>query len=81
MSNEELLHYNIPYATPFVYEFDRHLNPLRYYYLLGEDLTEEDVLKKEKFVASQGTATFEDEEQKQLDFSGILDKKDQKGKI
>lgn len=52
MSNEELLNYNIPYATPFVYEFDRHLNPLRYYYLLGEDLTEEDVLLKEKFVAS-----------------------------
>jgi len=52
MNHDELLNYNIPYATPFVYEFDRHLNPLRYYYLLGEDLTEEDVLLKEKFVAS-----------------------------
>ena len=56
MSNEELLNYNIPYATPFVYEFDRHLSPLRYYYLLGEDLTEEDVLLKEKYVA--GSAVF-----------------------
>jgi hypothetical protein len=76
MSPEELLNYNIPYATPFVYEFDRHLNPLRYYYLLGEDLTEEDVLLKEKFVASQGTTSFEDLDQQQLDFSRILDKKD-----
>ena len=40
MSNEEILKYNIPTATPFIYEFDRHLNPLRYYYLLGEDLDE-----------------------------------------
>jgi 2,3-bisphosphoglycerate-dependent phosphoglycerate mutase len=40
MSNEEILRYNIPTATPFIYEFDRHLNPLRYYYLLGEDLNE-----------------------------------------
>jgi 2,3-bisphosphoglycerate-dependent phosphoglycerate mutase len=52
MSNEDILHYNIPTATPFVYEFDRHLNPLRFYYLLGDDLTEEDVLAKEKQVAS-----------------------------
>jgi len=28
MSNEEILHYNIPTATPFVYEFDTNLNPL-----------------------------------------------------
>ena len=62
MSNEEILHYNIPTATPFVYEFDRHLNPLRYYYLLGDDLTEEDVARKEKHVASQGTTTYEDQE-------------------
>lgn len=48
MSNEEILHYNIPTATPFVYEFDRHLNPLKYYYLLGDDLTQEDVKKKEQ---------------------------------
>ena len=27
MSNEEILHYNIPTGVPFVYEFDRHLNP------------------------------------------------------
>lgn len=40
MSNEEILSYNIPTATPFVYEFDRYLNPLRHYYILGDDLDE-----------------------------------------
>lgn len=54
MSNEEILHYNIPTATPFVYEFDKDLNPLRYYYLLGDDLTEEDIARKEEEVAAQG---------------------------
>ena len=60
MSNEEILHYNIPTATPFVYEFDRHLNPLRYYYLLGEDLDEAAIAAKEQEVANQGKADFED---------------------
>ena len=52
MSEEEVLNYNIPTATPFVYEFDRHLNPIKYYYLLGEDLNEEIIKKKEKEVAA-----------------------------
>jgi len=52
MSNEEILHYNIPTALPFVYEFDRHLNPIRYYYLLGSDLDEAAIAKKELEVAS-----------------------------
>ena len=38
MSNEQILKYNIPTATPFVYEFDFDLNPLRHYYVLGDDL-------------------------------------------
>lgn len=52
MSEEEVLNYNIPTATPFVYEFDRHLNPIKYYYLLGEDLNEEIIKKKENEVAA-----------------------------
>jgi len=51
MSNEEILHYNIPTATPFVYEFDRHLNPLKYYYLLGDDLDEATIAAREAEVA------------------------------
>ena len=51
MSNEEVLNYNIQTATPFIYEFDRHLNPIKYYYLLGEDLNEELIKKKEIEVA------------------------------
>ncbi len=47
MTNEEILRYNIPTGTPFVYEFDRHLNPLRFYYVLGEDLDEYAIMQKE----------------------------------
>lgn len=43
MSNEDILYYNIPTAVPFVYEFDRHLNPLQYYYLIGDDLDEAEI--------------------------------------
>ena len=52
MSEEDVLNYNIPTATPFVYEFDRHLNPIKYYYLLGDDLNEEIIKKKEREVAA-----------------------------
>ena len=48
MTDEEILHYNIPTATPFVYEFDIHLNPLRYYYILGDDLEDDDIAKMER---------------------------------
>ena len=44
MSNEEILRLNIPTAIPFVYEFDRHLNPIKFYYVLGEDLSEADII-------------------------------------
>ena len=75
MSDEEVLNYNIPTATPFIYEFDRHLNPIRYYYLLGEDLNEEIIKKKEIEVASQGTAEYEDVAEtlinEELQFSNI----------
>jgi 2,3-bisphosphoglycerate-dependent phosphoglycerate mutase len=52
MSNDEILHYNIPTGVPFVYEFDRHLNPKNYYYIYGEDLDEEKVKLKEQMVAN-----------------------------
>lgn len=58
MSNEAILKYNIPTATPFVYEFDANLNPLRHYYVLGDDLDEKAVADLEQEVASQGTQTF-----------------------
>lgn len=75
MSDEEILHYNIPTATPFVYEFDRHLNPLRHYYVLGDDLDETAIAQMEAEVASQGTTSYgeqplnveELEQQAQLD--------------
>ena len=58
MSNEEILRYNIPTAVPFVYEFDRHLNPLKFYYVLGDDMDEATIIKKEIETASEGTANF-----------------------
>lgn len=50
MSNEQILKYNIPTATPFVYEFDFDLNPIRHYYVLGDDLSEEQLRKMEEDV-------------------------------
>ena len=64
MSNEEILHYNIPTATPFVYEFDNQLNPIRYYYVLGEDLSANDIANKEAEVAAQGHSDKHDEKLK-----------------
>ena len=58
MSNEEILRYNIPTAVPFVYEFDRHLNPLKFDYVLGDDLDEATIVKKEIETAREGTANF-----------------------
>ena len=58
MSNEEILRYNIPTAVPFVYEFDRHLNPLKFYYVLGDDLDEAAIVKKEMDTAREGTAGY-----------------------
>ena len=52
MSDEEILKYNIPTATPFVYEFDRYLNPIRNYYVLGEDLDESSIAAMESEVAA-----------------------------
>ena len=59
MSDEEILHYNIPTATPFVYEFDKNLNPLRYYYVMGDDLDNSKLNQMEKAVATQGSKNFE----------------------
>lgn len=52
MSEEDILKYNIPTGTPFIYEFDRHLNPLKFYYLLGDDLDIIEIEKKELEVAN-----------------------------
>lgn len=62
MSNEQILKYNIPTATPFVYEFDFDLNPLRHYYVLGDDLDAADVRKMEEEVGMQGTVRHVDQE-------------------
>jgi 2,3-bisphosphoglycerate-dependent phosphoglycerate mutase len=51
MSAEQILNYNIPTAVPFIYEFDRHLNPIKYYYLLGDDINMDIIKKKEDEVA------------------------------
>ena len=58
MSNEEILRYNIPTAVPFVYEFDRHLNPIKFYYILGDDLDEAAIVQKEMETAMEGTSTY-----------------------
>jgi len=60
MSEEEILKYNIPTGVPFIYEFDRHLNPLKHYYLMGDDINMDIIKKKEEEVAKQGTAEYED---------------------
>lgn len=61
MSNEEILRYNIPTAVPFVYEFDRHLNPIKFYYVLGEDLDEAQIVQKEMETALEGTAAYKND--------------------
>lgn len=52
MSEKEILAYNIPTGIPFVYEFDSHLNAVKYYYLLDEA----ELKKKQNEVANQGKA-------------------------
>lgn len=52
MSSDEILKYNIPTAVPFVYEFDKDLNPLLNYYLLDED----EVKQRQEAVAKQASA-------------------------
>ena len=36
MSDQEIVEYNIPTGIPFVYEFDKDLNPIKFYYLMDE---------------------------------------------
>ncbi len=52
MNNEEIIKYNIPTAVPFVYEFDKGMNPTKHYYLLDE----KELKAKMDAVASQGKA-------------------------
>lgn len=65
MSNQEILKYNIPTAVPFVYEFDRHLNPMKFYYVLGDDLDEAAIVRKEMEVQREGTANYVNKCEKQ----------------
>ena len=50
ISDDEILSLNIPTGTPFVYELDEDLNPIRNYYLGNQD----EINAKIKSVASQG---------------------------
>lgn len=52
MSNEDVVKYNIPTGIPFVYEFDKDLNPIKDYYLLDE----EELKAKQEAVANQAKA-------------------------
>ena len=52
MSNEDIIKYNIPTAVPFVYEFDKGMNPTKHYYLLDEA----ELKAKMEAVANQGKA-------------------------
>ena len=48
MSETEILEYNIPTASPFVYEFDENLEVIKKYYLNDE----EEIKKKQEAVAN-----------------------------
>jgi len=44
MSKDEILKLNIPTAVPFVYEFDEYFRPIKFYYVLGDDMNEEMII-------------------------------------
>lgn len=50
ISQEDIIHFNIPTAVPLVYELDEDLKPIKHYFL-GD---EEEIKKKQHAVASQG---------------------------
>ncbi|HRZ14539.1 MAG TPA: 2,3-bisphosphoglycerate-dependent phosphoglycerate mutase, partial [Candidatus Omnitrophota bacterium] len=52
ISDEEIVHLNIPTGMPLVYELDADLKPIKHYYL-GDP---EEVKKAMEAVASQGKA-------------------------
>jgi 2,3-bisphosphoglycerate-dependent phosphoglycerate mutase len=52
VSDEEIVHLNIPTGIPLVYELDDHLKPLKHYYL-GDP---EEIRKAQEKVAGQGKA-------------------------
>jgi 2,3-bisphosphoglycerate-dependent phosphoglycerate mutase len=52
VSDEEIVHLNIPTAVPLVYELDKNLKPLKHYYL-GDP---EEIRKAQEKVAGQGKA-------------------------
>jgi 2,3-bisphosphoglycerate-dependent phosphoglycerate mutase len=50
MDEKEILEYNIPTASPFVFEFDENLKPIRHYYLIDEA----ELKARQEAVANQG---------------------------
>lgn len=54
MKDEDLVKFNIPNASPFVYEFDTNFKPLRHYYLEAD----------ESSAPSQSTRETQDEVEK-----------------
>ena len=46
MTQDEILKFNIPTAVPFVYEFDKYFRPIRFYFVLGDDMDEEMIMQK-----------------------------------
>src|SRR5262249_50408999 len=52
ISDEEIVHLNIPTGVPLVYELDDNLSPIKHYYL-GDP---EAIAKAEQAVANQGKA-------------------------
>jgi 2,3-bisphosphoglycerate-dependent phosphoglycerate mutase len=52
MSEKEIIKYNIPTGVPFVYEFDKDLNPIKNYYLLDDA----ELKRRQDEVANQGKA-------------------------
>lgn len=52
MSDEDIVHYNIPTGIPLVYELDEHLKPVKSAYL-GDP---EQIKKLQEAVANQGKA-------------------------
>lgn len=47
ISNEKLLNLRIPNAAPFIFEFDKNLNPIRNYYMDDESTEVADSFKME----------------------------------
>ena len=52
MNEKDIIKYNIPTGVPFVYEFDKDLNPIANFYLLNDT----ELKARQEAVANQGKA-------------------------